>query len=141
MTQLWQAATNPGTDLTLGFWSLVETVTARRAIDWMRLHREHASLDADAADKSNPLADTLARERADLMRAAVEELPEDCRRLIHLHLDEGKTYREIAGILSRSEGALRVQMYRCIRRARELLAGLSTRKRSEASPGDIDREP
>lgn len=137
MTQLWQAARDPRTDLTIGFWAFVETVTARRAIDWLRVHREHAALDPRTADRSNPLADTLAKERTELLQMAVANLPEECRRLIELHLGEGKSYREISQLLPRSEGALRVQMYRCLRRARELLAGLGAANPSEPfSRGD-----
>lgn len=142
MTQVWQAAQDPGTDLTTGFWGFVETVTARRVIDWGRVRREHSPLDPKAAGDSDPLADTLAKERSEMVHATLEKLPEGCRRLIRLHLREGMSYGEISGILSKSEGALRAQMYRCIRRARELLEELSDAPvPTRTSGGQGDRNP
>ena len=38
-----------------------------------------------------------------------------------LVVGQDKSYREAAAMLGKSEGALRVQMYRCIREARGLL--------------------
>ena len=41
--------------------------------------------------------------------------------MIELHLRSGLTYGEMAERLGKSEGALRVQMHRCVRRAQQLL--------------------
>ena len=124
MTQLWQSVNQPGIDVGARFWGFVETVTTRRAIDWLRLRREHVALDERVADDPDPLSRALARERADLARVTLDRLPESCRRLIRLQLGEGRSYREISKILGRSEGALRVEMYRCIRKSRDLLEEL-----------------
>jgi RNA polymerase sigma factor (sigma-70 family) len=135
MTQLWQAVHQPRTDLGIRFWGFVETVTARRAIDRLRVRRKHVALDERMAGGPDPLAQTLARERADLARAVLERLPESCRRLIWLQLGEGRNYREISKILGKSDGALRVEMYRCIRKGRELLEELRSSGDEETSIG------
>lgn len=121
MTQLWQTASGPDVEFGPAFWGLVETVAARRVIDWLRVTRNHLPLETETSSRSNPLADTLAREQGAIARSILGQLPEDCRRLIQLHLGEERTYREISGILGKSEGALRVQMHRCIGTARALL--------------------
>lgn len=35
MTEIWRAVNRSGFDVSLGFWGFVETVTARRCIDWL----------------------------------------------------------------------------------------------------------
>ena len=56
-----------------------------------------------------------------MAQRAIAGLDPACRELIVLHTGMKKTFREIAGLLGKSEGALRVQMYRCVRRARDLI--------------------
>lgn len=135
MTQLWQAVHQSHADLCSRFWGFVETVTARRAIDRLRVRREHVALGERMADEPDPLAQTLARERADLAQAVMERLPENCRRLIWLQLGEGRSYRKISNVLGKTEGALRVDMYRCIRKARDLLEELRSADRDKISIG------
>ena len=135
MTQLWQAVHQPHADLGSRFWGFVETVTVRRAIDRLRVRRERVPLDVRVADEPDPLARTLARERAHLAQAVLERLPENCRRLICLQLGEGRSYREISNVLAKSQGALRVEMYRCIRKARELLEELRNADGDKTSIG------
>jgi DNA-directed RNA polymerase specialized sigma24 family protein len=42
-------------------------------------------------------------------------------------MSEGLSYREIAPLLGKTEGALRVQLYRCIERARRVSEGIGRR--------------
>lgn len=125
VTQLWQAVNRPSADLGADFWGLVEVVTARRSIDWLRRRREFEELDAAFADPAaGPLARAISRERSELAARALEHLPAPCRELIYLHTAADKSYREISELLGKTEGALRVQMHRCIREARRLIAEL-----------------
>ena len=54
---------------------------------------------------------------ADVLRA----LDPTCREIFVMRFDNGMQYGEISRRLGKSEGALRVQMHRCVQRARELL--------------------
>lgn len=122
MAQIWRAANRAGFDPARGFLGFVEVVTARRCIDWLRTRRQDSELQPDHRDeRPDPFAVTLAGERARLAAAVLARLREPCRELIALHIVEHKPYSEVARILGRSEGALRVQMYRCIREARRIL--------------------
>ncbi len=137
MTQIWNAVRRPDFDQA-GFWGFVEIVVSRRCIDWLRRRRPESRLEdaGDVADLSlGPLGQILERERRELGREALAQLPEACRQLIELVTGQGKTYREAASILGRSEGALRVQMYRCIREAREVLAELHNASGSSRPAG------
>jgi RNA polymerase sigma factor (sigma-70 family) len=68
----------------------------------------------------------LASERNELVRRVLSGLDSGCRELIHLHIGRRQTYREISERLGRSEAALRVQMHRCIQRARQALDSILT---------------
>ena len=52
-----------------------------------------------------------------------------------LRVAVGRSYRELAGMLGRSEGALRVQMHRCVQRVRDLLAERDARTEAPKSQG------
>lgn len=126
MMQVWQAVNRPDFDASAGFWGFVEVVTARRCIDWVRGHRARLPLRPTLRDRrKGPFQRTLDGERVRLVAAAVAELDPPCRELISLHLDQGRSYRQLSKILGKSEGALRVQMYRCIRSARRSLEKLA----------------
>ena len=134
MSHIWSAATRPGFDPAAGFWGFVETVTVRRCIDWRRRQRQTTELSDSAGDsRPGPLGDLLERERRSRVERAIGQLAEPCRRLFELHFIRRLTYRQAAVELGRSEGALRVQMYRCIRQVRQILQeeedGRSTSRR------------
>lgn len=61
----------------------------------------------------------LAKESEDLLLRVVERVSEECRRLWAMVL-AGLSYREMSGKTGVSEGALRVRVLRCRKRAIEL---------------------
>ena len=133
LLQVWQAVKRPDFDYT-GFWGFVEIVTSRRCIDWRRTRKVGTGLERVLTTPdpgADPLGEALQREKAELAQAALARLPEDCRELIRLHAGRGKTYSEIAESLGKSEGALRVQMHRCIKRAHEILVQLTVTASAE----------
>lgn len=124
LIQIWQGVNRTGFDASLGFWGFVQTVAARRCIDWMRGQRpvapEHVP---ELVDTSNgPLQRTLDREQVALLRAAIAELPDGCRELVRLRIERHRSYAEIAEQLGKSEQALRAQMYRCVARLKDTLS-------------------
>lgn len=122
MSQLWQSASRDRFDVSAGFWGLVGTVTVRRCIDWLRTRRSNVELVATLEETSpGPLGKLLKRERRELADEAFSELGKPCRDLINLHAGLQLPYRKIAGILGKSEGALRVQMSRCLQQARQIV--------------------
>lgn len=71
-------------------------------------------IDADA-DGPNPEADLARREEASAAWAAVSRLPDDRRRAVVLRFVEEMSAAEIAAVLDRSEGAVRVLIHRALR--------------------------
>jgi RNA polymerase sigma-70 factor (ECF subfamily) len=136
MIELWEVVRRPAFDRERELGGFVRVLVARRAIDWLRARRAEGELPAALADPGGgPLSGLLAAERRQLARQGFEQLGAGCRELIRLQAVDGLGYREIARRLGRSEGALRVQMHRCISRLRDLLAATppAARRREEAS--------
>jgi len=135
ITQVFQAVRRDGFDFQQGFWGFVETVVTRRVIDWRRSRRTVVELDPGLSDRGESAVDGLiVREQVSLGRAVLERLDAKCRDLIARHAVEGLPYRQIAVEQGISEGALRVQLHRCVKRARTLLqAMLGARLRVETS--------
>jgi RNA polymerase sigma factor (sigma-70 family) len=126
VTQIWQAVNRPRFDAEAGFWGFVELVTARRCIDWLRARRSVVPLSDALLDlRDDPLEMTLGDERTRIASGALEYLDSGCRELIHLRLKTGWSYQELSSRLGKSEGALRVQMHRCIQKAREAFERLA----------------
>jgi RNA polymerase sigma factor (sigma-70 family) len=122
MTEVWQAVNRSGFDFMAGFWGFVEVVASRRCIDWLRSRKDRAPLVEDLRDESKtPLEKTLDDERAKLATEILAALDPDCRKLILWRLKDGLPYSRIASAVGKTEGALRVQMYRCVRVAQRIL--------------------
>lgn len=127
LAQLWQATRRRRFDPSAGFWGFVEVVTVRRSIDWLRARRPTDELSSSLPEeRPGPLQAALGRERHELALRALGRLDKPCRDLVYMHTALRLPYREIARLTGRSEGALRVQLHRCIRRAQGLLEQLET---------------
>ncbi|MEM7352193.1 MAG: sigma-70 family RNA polymerase sigma factor [Acidobacteriota bacterium] len=130
LVQMWQLVSRPGFDDGPGFWKLLEVVSCRRAIDWRRAQRTTETVASDPSDpRPNPLGEVLDDERRHLARQTLEQLPRPCRELVRLHVVEQKSYAEIARLQGRKEGALRVQMFRCVQQARSILRFVRAQRR------------
>jgi RNA polymerase sigma-70 factor, ECF subfamily len=71
----------------------------------------------------DPAAAVLRRDEVGRAWAAIERLPEERRRALVLRFVEEMSAREIAGILGRTEGAVRVLIHRALRSVADELAG------------------
>jgi RNA polymerase sigma-70 factor (ECF subfamily) len=130
MVEVWQAVRRPGFDVARELGGFVRVVTGRRSIDWIRGARPLAEIPAEArAPGPDPLQAALRDEERRLARRALRELPPGCRELVRMQAVERLAYRDIARLLGRTEGALRVQMHRCVERLRIRLSELA-----EATP-------
>jgi RNA polymerase sigma-70 factor (ECF subfamily) len=88
-----------------------------------RFRRREEALDAASAVAStaDPAAEVARREEASAAWQAVAHLPGDRRRAVVLRFVDEMSTAEIAGVLGRSEGAVRVLIHRALRTvAREL---------------------
>lgn len=94
------------------------TICRNIALDRLRLHaNNNASLDAgtsgEKADSaSNPYERTVQREKVEIVRSLIDNLPEKQRSCMQLRDIEGKTYKEIAAILSITEEQVKINIFR-----------------------------
>ncbi len=126
MTQVWQGVNRGQFRADEGFWGFVSVVASRRAIDWLRKQKPTLSLDDVAANSlgsrpDGPLAAALSGEEARLAVSALKGLGRPCRELVFLRIGLVKSYRQIATMTGRSEGALRTQFCRCVESARRFI--------------------
>jgi RNA polymerase sigma-70 factor (ECF subfamily) len=83
-----------------------------------RYRRPEEQLDAAAAladGAADPAAQVARRDEASAAWRAIERLPGDRRRAIILRFVDEMSTSEIAGVLGRSEGAVRVLIHRALR--------------------------
>ncbi|HLA15611.1 MAG TPA: sigma-70 family RNA polymerase sigma factor [Candidatus Limnocylindrales bacterium] len=93
---------------------------ARNVVANQRRHaRRHPQARLEAATSliahSDPEAQVVLRDEARTAWAAVQRLPADRRRALVLRFVDEMTTAEIAGVLGRSEGAVRVLIHRALR--------------------------
>jgi RNA polymerase sigma-70 factor (ECF subfamily) len=96
-------------------------VAERRAIDELRRRRRAAEAARAIATDCAPAADATA----DALVDALRRLSEIQRLVLLLHVVEGRTFREIAGVLDCTEAACKMQLARALRRVRDDLGVVS----------------
>ncbi len=114
------------------FRSWLFTIAHNVILDMRRQQRNVGSLDeaaevADRGQEHSPEAQALASDDARTIRALLVQLPDEQRHLLELRL-AGLTDAEIARVLGRSHGAVRMSQYRAIARLRALIGVLETPK-------------
>lgn len=121
-----QAMAKPDFVLQKDLGAFIRTLAHRSCINWLRKPPPHVTVPIDRPSLS-PLPDErmIANERQDLATQILERLAPTCRELIQKHVYEGLSYAEIAATTGRTEGALRVEMCKCLKKAKELAQELS----------------
>jgi RNA polymerase sigma-70 factor (ECF subfamily) len=95
-----------------------------------------AALGDDVPDASRDLADLAAEwDRADQLRAAIAELPPDQQRVLLLRFGSDLANRDIAGLMDRSEGAVKLLTFRALTALRHRLgAPLPSERAARGAP-------
>ena len=93
------------------------TITRHLALDKLkRADSRISSIDAtevsETAQVNNPYNRIIDSDRLQLVKKLMDELPEKQRSCMQLRDFEGKTYREIAAIMSISEEQVKVNIFR-----------------------------
>jgi RNA polymerase sigma-70 factor (ECF subfamily) len=95
------------------------TICRNLSLDRMRkMENQNQSLEEgehDSPDQSyasNPEEQAMQRDRVELIRRLINELPEKQRSAMHLREFEGKSYKEIASIMAISEEQVKVNIFR-----------------------------
>lgn len=112
-----------------GFGAWLLTIAHNLLVNWYRDRGRRppaTSLDEALAVPSQapgPESSLERNERIRAIRAAIEGLPEERRRLVALKYVDGRTNAEIGRMMGRTEGAVKALHHRTLRQLQELLAG------------------
>jgi RNA polymerase sigma factor (sigma-70 family) len=90
----------------------------RKATRWRWTDVEESSEAQEIADQ-RAQDETVSLSTTDLLTRVMEQVSEDCRRLWQM-LFAGLSYKEMSGELDVKEGALRVRVLRCRKKATEI---------------------
>jgi RNA polymerase sigma-70 factor (ECF subfamily) len=101
------------------------TIARRLVVDRRRAARRRRQVDTldevDAATEYTALDGIIADEAERRVREAVERLSPTQREVFLLRVNEGLSYRDIAGIVGTTEGAARVHYHNALRTVKESL--------------------
>jgi RNA polymerase sigma-70 factor, ECF subfamily len=101
----------------------VQQITLYTLIDATRRQKRFVALEAvhDPPDHGTPFTGLAAKEEALLIERAIALLPEGCRTLFTLVLENRLSCRQIAERLGTSEGAVKTRLSRCRQKAVEFM--------------------
>lgn len=93
------------------------TICRNLALDKIKkMGNQHDSLDDNQQDRpsalNNPYEEMNQKDRIQLVRRIVDELPEKQRTCIQLRDFEGKSYKEVAEIMLISEDQVKINIFR-----------------------------
>jgi len=100
------------------------TISHNRVIDYYRTKKNHAYLNTELTvvdDKTSPEKITETSFTRQEVRKAILQLPENQQQVILMSFIEGFEYSEIASILNKSEGNIRVIIHRALKKLHENL--------------------
>ena len=122
---VWRAVIRPGFRFGQEFDSFVRTVAYRRCVDWLRRSRPTEELESNPLPGAGrPDEELFDREQIERGRQVLRQLGASCLEVIRLRSIDELSYRQIAERQGRSEGAVRNQMYKCLKQARRILEEL-----------------
>jgi RNA polymerase sigma-70 factor (ECF subfamily) len=98
------------------------TIARRRAADHHRRSQPALPLNdvADPADDNDPQSHIMRIEALRHLGALVAQLDDDARELLRLRFAAGLTFGQIAGVLGRREGAVKMALHRLLERLKAM---------------------
>ena len=106
------------------FVAWLMTISHNLVIDFYRTKKDKTYLEAEVtADESAPSPERIAEAHFEQqqVRRAILQLPRDQQQVILLRFVEGFRNPEVASILGKSEGAIRVILHRALAKLRQIL--------------------
>ncbi|MEX0761307.1 MAG: RNA polymerase sigma factor [Dehalococcoidia bacterium] len=88
---------------------------------WRERSRHQRQPDRREEPNQNPEHIVIQTERAESVRELLAAIPDKSREIVELRFWAGLSYREVAEIVGKSEGALRVDVHRVLRSLKDVL--------------------
>ncbi|MDO4172105.1 MAG: sigma-70 family RNA polymerase sigma factor, partial [Prevotellaceae bacterium] len=110
-------------DAKLSTW--LHRVAVNEAIDLLRRERRYTDSQADVSETCHAFSDEYfdGDEAEQLLRDAMETLPEAQRAVFALKYYEDRPYKEISEILGTSEGGLKANYHHAVEKIKKFLKG------------------
>lgn len=122
ISDLWRAVSKEGFRLRVSLRSFVRAIAAARSIDRLRKYRPTSELlDVHVDPQPGPYDRLLKKDETARLRWAIQNAGQSCQEVIRLHYYENRTFGEIAEQLGRAEATLRVRMFNCVKKIREMM--------------------
>jgi len=106
------------------FLAWLMTISHNLVVDFYRTRKDKAYLDVElVVDNSTPSPERVAEARfqQQQLRRAILQLPSDQQQVVMLRFVEGFRNPEVASLLGKSEGAIRVTLHRALVKLRHIL--------------------
>ena len=100
------------------------TISHNLVVDYYRTKKDKAYLEAEVTvddSASSPERVAEARFEQQQLRRVILQLPGEQQQVVLLRFIEGFEFKEIASLLGKSEGAIRVMLHRALTRLRQIL--------------------
>jgi RNA polymerase sigma-70 factor (ECF subfamily) len=108
------------------FSSWIYTIARNTVIDHYRVNKTTEELPINLKDDEKRNPKMIAEEKfvSTQVRSAIEKLPENYRDLVLLRFIQDFSYSEIAEIMGKSEGSIRIMQFRAIKELKKYLQKL-----------------
>jgi DNA-directed RNA polymerase specialized sigma24 family protein len=120
LADLCRVARKPGFLVVKTLSCLVAYMAHCRCVDWLRKRQDLEAIPAGYADTAGSDKQIRITTTDDLTTKIMEKLPPACRWLMEMVIGLDIPYADVAAMTGRSEGALRVQMWTCLKKARKI---------------------
>lgn len=119
--KVWNKLDDFRGDANIGTW--LHRIAVNEALDLLRREKKHTGSDTDTGDLSYAFADEYfdGDEAEQLLREAMETLPEAQRAVFSLKYYDNKQYKEISRILGTSEGGLKANYHHAVEKIKQFL--------------------
>lgn len=110
------------------FASWLYRIAHNAVVDHYRLHKEYAELDGNVADEKkdhDPVSITERKMGQDALRFAISKLKKSYQQVILLKYISELENHEIARVLKRSEGSLRILKFRALKALKKVLENMN----------------
>jgi RNA polymerase sigma factor (sigma-70 family) len=121
-----------------GLKPYIRQIVNHTCIDYLRFRQRVKIVDVDTIDfkdkHSNAEEDLARRQEASIAFRVLRRMPEECRRMWRMKLQQGMSCREIGEILKKTEGNIRRRLWACREEARKIREKITRKDKLFRSP-------
>jgi RNA polymerase sigma factor (sigma-70 family) len=126
LADLCRQISKEGFRLRKGLACLAGFLAQCRCVDWFRRRHPAEPIPDEVPDTRECQEDVISRNEIEVLATRImRALPPACRWLMEMVIGQELSYAEVAAMTGRSQGALRVEMCTCLKKARVIHKALT----------------